>query len=152
MVRLFHFWVRLFTKKRWGYFTFGWGYFYLPWARLFPLGWGYFRTKWLLKLLLESNFLCPSWSQQQDNHDEPWKCQKISFGAPRQLRDGELLFETLVEFIKCWGSGRRSQLFVESVNGPAFMNFSTFLRLLRLLLAVVVVQRPRRLGTRTYAS
>ena len=45
----------------------------------------------------------------------------------RQLRDGELLFETLVEFIKCWGSGRRSRLFVESMNGQAFMNFSTFL-------------------------
>ena len=45
----------------------------------------------------------------------------------RQLSDGGLLFATLIEFVKCWGSGRRSRLFMESVNGEAFMNFSTFL-------------------------
>ena len=45
----------------------------------------------------------------------------------RQLSDGGLLFKTLVEFMNCWGSGRRSRLFVETMNGEAFMNFSTFL-------------------------
>ena len=45
----------------------------------------------------------------------------------RQFSDGGLLFATLVEFLKCWGSGRWSRLFMESVNGEAFMNFSTFL-------------------------
>ena len=44
-----------------------------------------------------------------------------------QLNDEGLLFATLVEFVKCWGSGRRSRLFVESVNNEAFLNFSTFL-------------------------
>ena len=47
--------------------------------------------------------------------------------SKRQLSDGGLLFRTLVEFVKCLGSGRRSRLFVESLNGEAFMNFSTFL-------------------------
>ena len=45
----------------------------------------------------------------------------------RQLSNGGLLFATLIEFMKCWGSGMRSRLFVESVNGEAFLNFSTFL-------------------------
>ena len=45
----------------------------------------------------------------------------------RQLSDGGLLFKTLVEFTNCWVSGRRSRLFVETMNGEAFMNFSTFL-------------------------
>ena len=44
-----------------------------------------------------------------------------------QLSDEGLLFATLVEFIKCWGSGRRSRLFVETMNKEAFLNFSTFL-------------------------
>ena len=34
---------------------------------------------------------------------------------------------TFVEFNKCWTSGKRSRLFIESVNGNAFMNFSVFL-------------------------
>ena len=47
---------------------------------------------------------------------------------PRSQRSDEgLLFATLVEFVKCWGSGKRSRLFVESVNKEAFLNFSTFL-------------------------
>ena len=34
---------------------------------------------------------------------------------------------TFVEFNKCWTSGKRSRLFIETVNGNAFMNFSVFL-------------------------
>ena len=45
----------------------------------------------------------------------------------RQLSEGELLYSAFLEFVKCWGSGRRSRLFMESVNGEAFLNFSTFL-------------------------
>ena len=45
----------------------------------------------------------------------------------RQLSDGGLLFKTLVEFVNCWGSGKQSRLFVETMNVEAFMNFSTFL-------------------------
>ena len=52
---------------------------------------------------------------------------KMFKNSKRQLSDGGLLFRTLVEFVKCLGSGRRSRLFVESLNGEAFMNFSAFL-------------------------
>merc|ERR1711860_274027 len=45
----------------------------------------------------------------------------------RQFCESGLLFATFSEFIRCWGSGRRSRLFMESMNGQAFMNFSTFL-------------------------
>ena len=37
------------------------------------------------------------------------------------------LLSTFSEFVKCWKSGKRSRLFIESVNGMAFMNFSVFL-------------------------
>ena len=34
---------------------------------------------------------------------------------------------TFGEFIKCWGSGTKSRLFIESVNRNAFVNFSAYL-------------------------
>ena len=37
------------------------------------------------------------------------------------------LFASFNEFVKCWSSGKRSRLFIESVNGHAFVNFSAFL-------------------------
>ena len=37
------------------------------------------------------------------------------------------LLSTFREFVKCWKSSKRSRLFVDSVNGKAFMNFSVFL-------------------------
>ena len=37
------------------------------------------------------------------------------------------LLSTFFEFIKCWKSSKRSRLFVDSVNGKAFVNFSVFL-------------------------
>ena len=37
------------------------------------------------------------------------------------------LFSTFYEFIKCWKSSKRSRLFIDSVNGNAFVNFSAFL-------------------------
>ena len=38
------------------------------------------------------------------------------------------LLSTFSEFVKCWKSSKRSRLFIDSVNGKAFMNFSVFLR------------------------
>jgi len=37
------------------------------------------------------------------------------------------LFATFSEIVKCWGSGAKSRLFIESVKGNAFVNFSAFL-------------------------
>ena len=37
------------------------------------------------------------------------------------------LFSTFKEFCKCWRSGANSRVFIESVNGKAFINFSAFL-------------------------
>ena len=37
------------------------------------------------------------------------------------------LFSTFKEFCKCWRSGANSRVFIESVNGKAFVNFSAFL-------------------------
>lgn len=37
------------------------------------------------------------------------------------------LLSTFSEFLKCWKSSRRSRLFIDSVNGQAFVNFSVFL-------------------------
>ena len=45
----------------------------------------------------------------------------------RHFSEGDFLFATFIEFVKCWGSGRRSRLFMESRKSGAFMNFSTFL-------------------------
>ena len=41
--------------------------------------------------------------------------------------EGSFLFATFCEFVKCWGSGAKSRLFIESVKGNAFVNFSAFL-------------------------
>ena len=37
------------------------------------------------------------------------------------------LLSTFSEFVKCWKSNKKSRIFIESVNGMAFMNFSVFL-------------------------
>ena len=37
------------------------------------------------------------------------------------------LLSTFSEFVKCWKSNKKSRLFIESVNGMAFVNFSAFL-------------------------
>ena len=41
--------------------------------------------------------------------------------------EASFLFSTFNEFYKCWRSGANSRLFIESVNGKAFINFSAFL-------------------------
>ena len=48
--------------------------------------------------------------------------------AERQLNSTEeaFLLSTFSEFVKCWRSRKNSRLFVESVNGSAFINFSAF--------------------------
>ena len=45
----------------------------------------------------------------------------------RHFTEEAFLFSTFVEFNKCWSSGKRSRLVIESVNGHAFVNFSAFL-------------------------
>ena len=45
----------------------------------------------------------------------------------RHFTEEAFLFSTFVEFNKCWGSGKKSRLVIESVNGLAFVNFSSFL-------------------------
>ena len=37
------------------------------------------------------------------------------------------LFASVSEFVKCWSSGKKSRLILESVNGYSFVNFSAFL-------------------------
>ena len=37
------------------------------------------------------------------------------------------LFATFKEFYKCWRSGTKARVIIESVNGKAFVNFSAFL-------------------------
>ena len=49
-----------------------------------------------------------------------WKTQ-------RHFSEEAFLSATFSEFVKCWGSGKRARIFVESMNGSAFVNFSTFL-------------------------
>ena len=41
--------------------------------------------------------------------------------------EAAFLFSTFKEFYKCWRSGTRARVFIESFNGGAFVNFSTFL-------------------------
>ena len=41
--------------------------------------------------------------------------------------EAAFLFSTFNEFYKCWRSGTRSCIFIESFNGQAFVNFSAFL-------------------------
>ena len=45
----------------------------------------------------------------------------------RHFSERDFLFATFIEFVKCWGSGGRSRLFMESRKSGAFVNFSTFL-------------------------
>ena len=45
----------------------------------------------------------------------------------RQFTEEAFLFSTFVEFNKCWSSGKKSRLVIESMNGFAFVNFSAFL-------------------------
>ena len=45
----------------------------------------------------------------------------------RHFSEEAFLHATFGEFIKCWGSGAKSRLFIESVNGNAFVNFSAYL-------------------------
>ena len=45
----------------------------------------------------------------------------------RHSSEGAFLYATFGEFVKCWGSGARSRLFIESVNKNAFVNFSAYL-------------------------
>ena len=49
-----------------------------------------------------------------------WKTQENS-------SEEAFLHATLSEFVKCWGSGKRARILVESMNGGAFVNFSTLL-------------------------
>ena len=48
---------------------------------------------------------------------------KTNFKATEEA----FLLSTFSEFMKCWKSSKKSRLFIESVNGMAFMNFSVFL-------------------------
>ena len=41
--------------------------------------------------------------------------------------EAAFLFSTFKEFYKCWRSGTRARVFIESFNGQAFINFSAFL-------------------------
>ena len=45
----------------------------------------------------------------------------------RHFTEEAFLFSTFVEFNKCWRSGKRSRLVIESVNGHTFVNFLAFL-------------------------
>ena len=45
----------------------------------------------------------------------------------RHSSEEEFLHAIFYEFVKCWGSGCRSRLLIESVNRNAFVNFSDYL-------------------------
>ena len=45
----------------------------------------------------------------------------------RHLTQEAFLYATFVELNKCWISGKSSRLFIETVKGNAFVNFSVFL-------------------------
>ena len=47
--------------------------------------------------------------------------------SKKHFSEGAFLFATFMEFNKCWRSGKKSRLIVESVNGFAFINFSAYL-------------------------
>ena len=48
--------------------------------------------------------------------------------SKRHFTEEAFLFSTFMEFNKCWRSGKKSRLVIESnVNGFAFVNFSAFL-------------------------
>ena len=51
----------------------------------------------------------------------------MTWKSQRHFSEEAFLQATFSEFVKCWGSGKRARIFVESVNGGAFVSFSTFL-------------------------
>ena len=51
----------------------------------------------------------------------------MTWKSQRHFSEEAFLQATFREFVKCWGSGKRARIFVESVNGGAFVSFSTFL-------------------------
>ena len=51
----------------------------------------------------------------------------MTWKSQRHFSEEAFLQATFREFTKCWGSGKRARIFVESVNGGAFVSFSTFL-------------------------
>ena len=51
----------------------------------------------------------------------------MTWKSQRHFSEEAFLQATLREFTKFWGSGKRARIFVESVNGGAFVSFSTFL-------------------------
>ena len=51
----------------------------------------------------------------------------MTWKSQRHFSEEAFLQATFSEFVKCWGSGKRARIFMESVNGGAFVSFSTFL-------------------------
>ena len=51
----------------------------------------------------------------------------MTWKSQRRFSEEAFLQATFREFIKCWGSGKRARIFVESMNGGAYVSFSTFL-------------------------
>ena len=51
----------------------------------------------------------------------------MTWKSQRHFSEEAFLQATLREFTKFWGSGKRARIFVECVNGGAFVSFSTFL-------------------------
>ena len=47
--------------------------------------------------------------------------------SKKHFSEGAFLFATFMEFNKCWRSGKKSRLIVESVNGFSFINFTAYL-------------------------
>ena len=57
-----------------------------------------------------------------------YRLSDAMFGnAKRHSSEEDFLHATFFEFVKCWGSGARSRLYIESMNGNAFVNFSAYL-------------------------
>ena len=52
---------------------------------------------------------------------------RMFWKTKRHFSEGDFLYATFIEFVKFWGSGGRSRLFMESKKSGAFVNFSTFL-------------------------
>ena len=51
---------------------------------------------------------------------------KRTFNKHRHSEEA-FLFASVSEFVKCWSSGKKSRLIIESVRGQAFIQFSAFL-------------------------
>ena len=45
----------------------------------------------------------------------------------KKEREEEFLFSSFIEFNKCWRSGTKARVIMESFNGVAFVNFTAFL-------------------------